>query len=128
MGRRLTASEETQLLQQTIREAHEATQALNQAIKEANLLATRLVDDFQAIHDREIKSLGNTLQIEMNQQSADLNQAVTKAREMVLQQMSATELRYDKTTNTVRLLFPEWKFDDHVPIPYPEIVPKEDPS
>lgn len=124
MGKRLSASEEADLLKQLIREAHEATQALNAAIKAANLLAPRLVDDYQATHEREIKQLANVLQIEMNQQASDLNDAVNHARDAIREHIMASEMIADVDAGTVRLLFPPLKFDDHVPIPHEQTPPK----
>lgn len=119
MGRKLTASEETALLQQTVRDAHEATQALNAAIKEAGLLAPRLVADFEATHAREIKQLSNYFTEESNKASADLNAAVEQAMTMIVNQIMAGEAVFDADTRTVAIRFGASRFDSDVPLPFP---------
>ena len=125
MGRRLTASEETALLQATVREAHEATQGLRDSIRDALMLTVRLVDDFQAIADAEVRDFSNHLQTEINRQSAELNAAVDKARDVILHQLTATEMIIDKENEVVRLKFPPGKFDDNQRLPYPHIAKQE---
>lgn len=120
MGRRLTASEETALLQQTIREAHEATQALNDAIRAANLLSPRLVADFEATHQREIKQLSNFFTEESNSASADLNAAIEQARQMIANEIMAGEAVFDRETMTVSIKWGGMAFDSQVPLPFPE--------
>lgn len=120
MGKRLTASEETQLLRDTIREAHEATQELRAVIREAGLLAPRLVADFEAVHHREVAQLSNHFQDEINHQSAELNASVQHARHEILTQLTTAEMILDRANGTVRLLFGGGKFDDQVPLPHPQ--------
>lgn len=119
MGKRLTASEETALLQATIREAHEATQALNAAIKAANLLSPRLVADFEATHHREISELSNYFVQESNRASADLNAAVEQARTMIANEIMAGEAVFDRDTMTVSIKWGGMAFDSQVPLPFP---------
>ena len=125
MAKRLSASEETELLRQTIREAHEATQGLWDAIRAAQRLQPELTEKFERHANREIRDLANNLQEQFNRQSGEMNQAVSQAKELILQHLLASELALDKNTGTVRLLFPPLKFDDHYPIPYPDNPPKE---
>lgn len=125
MGRRLTASEETALLQQTIREAHEATKALHAAIKEAKELSLTLVGEFERIHATEIKQLSNYFTKESNRHAAGLNADVAHARMMINEQIMAGEAVFDRHTSTVRISWGAGSFDDRVPLPYPEVAPKE---
>lgn len=124
MGKRLTASEETQLLQQTIREAHEATQALNDAIKQALAIAPALVADFERTHEREVQLLSNHFQEEINRQAAQINESTRVARDYVLEQLAKCRPVFDTLAGTVTLVFPSDKIDDQVPLPYPDISPK----
>lgn len=119
MGKRLTASEETALLQQTVREAHEATQALLAAIKEAGLLAPRLVADFEATHHREMAQLSNHFTQESNRASADLNAAIEQARKMIADQIMSGKAVFDRHTSTVTISWGEGAFDSGVPLPFP---------
>ncbi|MGH9622525.1 MAG: hypothetical protein ACRD45_22810 [Bryobacteraceae bacterium] len=119
MGRRLTASEETALLRETIREAHEATQALRDAIKDAGLLAPRLVADFEATHHREISQLSNYFTEESNRASADLNTAIEAAREMISNQLMSGKAVFDRHTSTVTISWSGGAFDSNVPLPFP---------
>lgn len=128
MAKRLSASEETELLRQTIREAHEATQALWDAIRAANLLTPRLTADFEAHANAEIRSLSNNLQQEMNQQSADLNAAVANARTEIIHQLALSHPIIDPDTGLVSLIWPPGRFDDQIPLPYPQNPPKESKS
>jgi hypothetical protein len=120
MGKALSASEETELLRQTIREAHEATQALWDAIRVANQLAPNLTEQFEAHCNTEIRSLSNELQQQMNQQSADLNQAVAAARDAIIKQLALAYPTIDPATGLVSLIWPGDRFDDQIPLPYPQ--------
>jgi hypothetical protein len=124
MVKRLSASEETELLRQTIREAHEATQALWDAIRAANLLAPTLTADFEAHANAEIMDLANRLQADMNEQSRQLNIAVANAREEIITQLALARPMIDPDTGIVSLIWPPGKFDDQVPLPYPQNPPK----
>lgn len=125
MGKRLTASEETRLLQDTIRLAHEATQALNDAIRQANALTPALVQEFEETHHRELAQLSNHMTAEGNRAAADLNASVDAARAEILRQLTAAELILDKDHDVVRLLFNRGRFDDQVPMPFPNHESKE---
>ncbi len=120
MGRRLTASEETALLRETIREAHEVTRALRAAIKEAGLLAPRLVDDFEATHHREIAELSNFFTEESNRAAAGLNAAVEAAREMISTQIMSGKAVFNRKTSTVTISWDGTAFDSQVPLPNPK--------
>lgn len=119
MGHRLTPEQEVQQLRQATREAHEAMQGLADAIREANLLAPRLVADFEATHAREIKQLSNYFTQESNKASADLNAAIEQARTMIVNQIMAGEAVFDADTRTVAIRFGEGSFDSQVPLPFP---------
>jgi len=119
MGKRLTANQETALLQQTIREAHEATQALRDVIREATRIASRLVADFEETHHREIAELSNFFTQESNRASADLNAAIEQARVMITKQIMHGKAVFDAHTRTVTIEFGTGRFDDQVPLPFP---------
>lgn len=119
MGKRLTASEETALLQATVREAHEATQALRAAIREAKELGFGLVADFERIHATEIKQLSNFFTEESNRAAADLNAAVEQARTMIANEIMAGEAVFDRDTMTVSIRWGGMAFDSQVPLPFP---------
>lgn len=125
MGHRLTPSEEAQQIRQATREAHEAAQQLKDLLKEARLLTATLTTEYQAYHDREIKELGNALAIEHNQASADLNTAIEQARIMIVNQIMTGSAVFDRSTSTVTISWGAGKFDDHQPLPYPEVTAKE---
>lgn len=126
MGHRLTASQEVQQLRQATREAHEATQALHDAIKEARALAPALVADFERVHATEIRQLSNHITQESNRASAELNAAVDQAKEMIFNRIMAGELVLDWASNVVKLRLGDWRFDEHVPPPYPQQPPRKD--
>lgn len=126
MGKRLTASEETALLQETIRAAHEATQGLREAIREAKELGTQLVRDFEHIHATEIKQLSNFFTEESNRHAADLNTAVERARGMINDKIMTGAAVFDPHTMTVAITWGGGKFADDQPPPYPDVAQKED--
>lgn len=128
MGKRLTASEETQLLQATIREAHEATQGLRAAIREAEALAPSLVAKFEQFHTDEIRQLSNYFTEESNRHAASLNADIKHAKEMIFNQIMAGELLLDPERGVVMLRLGDWEFDEHQPTPYPQTAPKETPQ
>ena len=119
MGKRLTASEETALLQATVREAHEATQALRAAIKDVKELGVTLVGDFERIHATEIKQLSNFFTEESNRASADLNTAIEQARKMITDQIMAGKAVFDADRREVVISFGAGAFDSAVPLPFP---------
>lgn len=119
MGKRLTASEETALLQATVREAHEATQALRVAIKDAKELGLMLVSEFERIHATEIKQLSNFFTKESNRVSADLNTRIEQARKMITDQIMAGKAVFDADRREVVISFGPYAFDSAVPPPYP---------
>lgn len=125
MGKPLTASEETALLKDTVRQAHEVLKDLKNAIRQADRLADRLVADFEAIHHREIKQLSNYFVEESNRAAADLNAAVENARLMIKDQIMTGEAVFDRNTATVSISFGSGAFDDQVPPPYPHLAVKE---
>jgi len=128
MGKRLTASEETALLLDTIRQAHEATQALWDAVKAARMLQPDLIEKFQAIAENEIRQLSNHLQNCSNKAAAELNASVTVARQEIINQLAVAELVLDKQDNTARLLFNAGTFATDTPLPYPHQSVKENQS
>lgn len=128
MGRQPTPSEEVQLLRQATREAHEAIKDLRAAIREANDLASTLVARFEQIHTDEIRQLSNHFTQEANRHASDLNADVTHAKEMIFRQIMAGELVLDPNTNVIRLRLGDWRFDDQIPLPYPQHTPKENPQ
>lgn len=119
MGHKLSASDEAQQLRQATREAHEAMQGLADAIREANLLAPRLVADFEATHAREVKQLSNFFTEESNRAAADLNAAVEQARTMIANEIMAGEAVFDRETMTVSIRWGGMAFDSQVPLPFP---------
>lgn len=125
MGRKPELTPEERALRDLIRQAHEASQELRQAIREARRLAEHLVEEFEAIHAREVKQLSNFLAEESNRHAAGLNADVRQAREMIFNQIMAGELVLSADRQEVSLTFGATQFDDHQPLPYPEIPPKE---
>lgn len=126
MGHRPSASEEVQQLRQATREAHEAMRDLLAAIREARALEPGLIAQFEAVHQREIRQLSNYFTEESNQQSANLNAAVERAREIITNQIMSGEATIDRHTSMITIRFGPGKFDDQVPPPYPHATPKED--
>src|SRR6266852_6598293 len=126
MGKRLTTNEETQLLRDTIRQAHEATQAPRAAIKEANALSPALVEKFNDLHKREMHQLSNHINAESNRAAAELNIAVEAARQEVIPQLMLADLVLDPDAGVVRVLFNGGRFDDQQPVPYPNHQPPGD--
>jgi hypothetical protein len=125
VGRKPDLTAEEQRLRDTIRIAHEAIQELRAAIREARTLEPDLVAKYEAFHHREIKQLSNFFQSEMNRQSTELNAAVRAARIEITDQLAMAELVIDRDTKQVRLLFSGSKFDDQIPLPYPDQPVKE---
>lgn len=126
MGRKLTASEETALLQQTIKAAHEATQALNDAIRQATRLAPQLVSDFEDTHRREIELLSNYMTAEANRHAAALNAEVEQARRMINDQIMSGKAVFNRHTSTVTITWGPGSFNDSQPPPYPLVAQRED--
>lgn len=126
MGHNRSASEEAQQLRQATREAHEAAQELRDAIKEARALAPALVADFERVHATEIKQLSNHMTQEANRASAELNTTVDQAKEMIFNRIMAGELVLDRANNVVKLRLGDWRFDEHVPPPYPQATPRKE--
>lgn len=122
MGHRPQLSEEEQRLRQATREAHEAAQHLRDVIREYNLLEHQLVTRFEDVCNREIRDLSNQLQTEMNRQSAQLNDAVKNARAMIIDQLTVSEMEFDEITRKITVHFTAMRFDDAVPLPYPELT------
>lgn len=125
MGHRLSASEETELLRATVREAHAALSALRTEIRAAERIAPSLVQEFEKLHQREMEQLSNHMTAEGNRAAADLNTRVNEARDWILYQLTAQDLVLDPENRTVRLGFRAGRFDDQVPPPYPHRKPKE---
>jgi len=125
VGHRLTTAEETRLLRDTVREAHETLKDLRAAIREARTLTTEMVSEFERIHAREIEQLSNHMAAESNRHAAQLNVEVARAKDMIFKQIMAGELIIDPLAGAVRLRFGDWKFDDQQPPPYPNTPPKE---
>jgi CRISPR/Cas system-associated protein Csm6 len=125
VGRKVDLTPEEQRLVDLIRQAHEAMTDLKAVIREARALQPALVAGYEATHHREIKQLSNFFQSEMNRQSAELNAAVRAARSEITDQLAMAELVIDRDTKQARLLFSGRKFDDQIPLPYPDQPVKE---
>jgi len=125
VGKPLSASEETALLKDTVRQAHEVLKDLRAAIREARALEPALVAEFEATHHREIKILSNYFVEESNSKAAELNAAVENARLMIKDQIMAGEAVFDRNTSTVKISFGAGAFNDQVPPPYPHLAVKE---
>jgi F0F1-type ATP synthase membrane subunit b/b' len=128
MGKRLTASEETALLADTVRAAHEATQALTAAIKEAHAIGPNLVANFEVIHRREIAQLSNHLTSEANRVSEQLNREVSDAQEHILRALHTAHLDLDPQNGIIVITYPDSTFSSTEPLPYPEYADQEKPS
>lgn len=122
MGRKPELSQEEQRLRQATRDAHEAAQHLRDAIRDYRLLEHELVTRFEEVCDREIRDLSNQLQREMNRQSARLNDAVENARAMIIDQLAVSDMEFDEITRKITVHFTAMRFDDTVPLPYPELT------
>lgn len=117
MGRRLTASEETRLLQDTIRQAHEAAQALKQAIREARAAEADVINGFERVANREIGELGRELNRKSNEAAAQLNEAVERARDHIVDLLTVSSIKLDRDRDVFMVEFPSGGFDDQVPDP-----------
>lgn len=125
MGHRLTASEEVQQLRQATREAHEAAQELKAAIREAKALESGLIAQFEAIHRREIELLSNHFTEESNRHAAALNADIKRAKDMIMNDIMSGELVLSADKREVRLKLGNYRFDEHQPIPYPQVTKEE---
>lgn len=110
MGRTRSTNEETRILQDTVRAAHEATKDLNAAIKVALALAPTLISEFEAVHQRETKLLVAFLEKQADDLASTLNIDVTNAREEILRQLSISEMVVDKETGALRIRFNGTRF------------------
>jgi hypothetical protein len=128
MGKRLSASEETALLADTIRAAHEKTQELNAAIRDAKTLAHTLVADFERIHRTEIEQLSNHLTSEANRNCAQLNREVETATQIILNHLVTLKPRIDADNGVIYLETDSLLFNDQQPLPYPQHASKEHQS
>lgn len=120
MGRKLTASEETRLLQDTIRQGHELLKELNAKLRVAKALEPNLVREFEDIAQREIHDLDNNLQRISNQAAAELNQHIEQAKDLILNQIMQGEAVFDRDTGVVTLTFGPGGFRSDVPLPWPD--------
>jgi F0F1-type ATP synthase membrane subunit b/b' len=100
-------------------------QGLADLLRQARELAATLTASYQEYHDRELKELANALAIEHRQISADLNTRIEQTRIMIVDQIMAGEAVFDAVTSTVRISWGNGAFDANVPLPYPEVAPKE---
>jgi F0F1-type ATP synthase membrane subunit b/b' len=125
VGKRLSASEETELLRATVREAHETAQVLLAAIREARSLAPNLTADFEAHCHREMQQLSDHLNAEGNRIAADMNASIGEARQEITKQLTAAELVLDPGSNRATLVFNGGRFDDQVPPPRTYLHSKE---
>lgn len=128
MGRRLTASEETQLLREVTRDAHAATKDLRAAIAEARALTPGLVTAFEQHHAREMQVLSDHINTEANRLAALLNESIDTARDVITDALTARELVLDPDNGVIRLMFGGSHFDDHVPSPDITKLTKESPK
>jgi hypothetical protein len=127
MGRTLTPQQEISQLRDLIREAHEVLKDLRGALREARAAASDMVTRFDLIATREIQQLGNHLQQCNNQAAADLNAEVQAARVELTRQLAMSHLERDNSTDTWRVIFQAGRFDDQIPLPHPQLLPKEQP-
>jgi len=125
MGHKLTASQETALLQATVRAAHEAISALNDLMAQAQKVLNGYLRGFDKIHQTQVQQLSNYFQTEMNRQSAELNVSVDNARKLILEHFAQVQPEYDAKDGVIRLYWPNLQFDEHVPPPYPHATPEE---
>jgi hypothetical protein len=125
MGKQLTPEQETEILKQTIREAHEAIKDLANLVRQAQAFTRHLLTDYQDYHDREMKQLANALTVEYNQVSHDLNISIDHAKQMIMKQIMSGEAVFDAATSTVAIRWGLGAFDENVPLPYPDALPKE---
>lgn len=125
MGRTLTPEQEIQQLKDTIREAHEILGDLQRTVKQAKLLVAGLLEHIKATVDKEMAQLSNHVQVANNDAAARLNQEVHEARREIMRQLSLTEMVLDPDTSSVHFKWPEWHFDDQIPLPYPNLPAKD---
>lgn len=128
MGRPLTPAEEIEQLREATRLAHEVLGDLRRETRAAARLAPELVEKFNETHRAEIEQLSNHITAEQNRHAAVLNAEVATARQWMLEQIAASELQLDAAGDTVRLMFPGFRFDDHQPLPYPAHTNQENKS
>lgn len=125
MGRRPDLPAEEHRLRQATREAHEAIQGLNDAIKEARNLTAGLVSQYELLHETEMRQLSNHLQEQHNEAAIQLNDAVIAARAHILRLLTIAEMKADVDNGTIRISWPDGKFDENVPPPYPHLKAKD---
>lgn len=125
MGHRIEPGTEAAVLRELISEARRAAAELRAAIKEAKELAPDLVGKFEQIHADEVAQLSNFFTEEANRHAAGLNADIDRARKMILEEIMAGEVIFDRHTYTVSIKWPAVRFADNQPLPYPNQAPKE---
>lgn len=125
MGHRIEPGTEAAVLRELISEARRAAGELRAAIKEAKELAPGLVGNFEQIHADEIAQLSNFFAAESNRHAAGLNADIDRARKMILEEIMAGEVIFDRHTYTVSIKWNGTRFADNQPLPYPNQAPKE---
>lgn len=125
MGKQPSPADEIRQLKDTIRQGHELLQALTAAIREARKLEPDLTARFEQHANREIHDLSNQLQQQANQRSAELNERIAIARDHVIHALQVRGLAYDPDSGQVTIAFNGSRFDDQVPMPYPQDTTRE---
>lgn len=128
MGKRPTPGEETQLLRDATREAHEAMQGLKAAVREARQLTQTLIAEFERTHEREMHQLENHLTAESNRAAKNLNQEIRTARDFIWNQIMRGQLIFDPDKTTLSLQLGNYEFQTDQPFPYPDLPAKETPQ
>lgn len=128
MGKKLTPAEEAEVLREVTREAHGVLKDLTAALREAKALAPKLVNEFQELHEREIRQISNYFTDESNRQAAQLNQSIDRARKAINEEIMAGEACFDPRTALITIRWGQCQFDDDAPLPYPnEQTPEQHP-
>jgi hypothetical protein len=98
-------------LRQLVREAHAAAKDLRHAIREAQQLAGQLAAELQDRAEVEYVQWVGELQAAQNRHAADLNAAIVRARDAIIQALTLAELEAGEDFKTLRVKFRGPLFD-----------------
>jgi Sec-independent protein translocase protein TatA len=99
-------------LREATREAHAAVKDLRAAIRGARQLAGQLADEMQDRANAELAEWVNCMQADQNRHATELNAAVQRARDAIIEALTLAELEPDEEMKTLRVTFRGPLFDD----------------
>lgn len=114
--------EAAEQLRELIREANGAIKDLRQVLREVRQAVAGAADEAAAAAaeagSSELRRYSNHLQEEMNRQSAELKEAVDKARARIIRMLALKAITSPDNGKTIRAEFAAGNFDSDILLPY----------